>query len=45
VVSDHIYLLTDAQIDHLRKVQEWWQISYGDEDMNRILSKLRGEQI
>ena len=44
VVSDHIYLLTDAQIDHLRKVQEWWQISYGDEDMNRILSKLKGEQ-
>lgn len=44
VVADHIYLLTDAQIAHLAKVQEWWQISYGDEEMNQILCELRGEE-
>ena len=44
VVADHIYLLTDAQIEHLKKVQEWWQTSYDDEEMNRILNKLRGEE-
>lgn len=43
VVADHIYLLTDAQIEHLKKVQEWWQTSYDDEEMNRILNELRGE--
>lgn len=43
VVADHIYLLTDAQIVHLKKVQEWWQTSYDDEEMNKILYKLRGE--
>ena len=43
VVADHIYLLTDAQIVHLKKVQEWWQTSYDDEEMNKILYRLRGE--
>lgn len=44
VVADHVYLLTDTQIAHLVKVQEWWQISYGDEEMNQILCELKGEQ-
>lgn len=44
VVADHIYLLTNEQIAHLTKVQEWWQISYEDEEMNRILCELRGDQ-
>ncbi|MBP3901165.1 MAG: hypothetical protein J6D53_06900 [Blautia sp.] len=44
VVADHIYLLTDAQIAHLAKVQEWWQISYDDEEMNRILEELKGNE-
>ena len=43
VVADHIYLLTDAQIVHLKKVQEWWKTSYDDEEMNEILYELRGE--
>ena len=43
VVADHIYLLTDAQIVHLAKVQEWWQTSYDDEEMNQIIAELRGE--
>ena len=41
VVADHIYLLTDAQIVHLMKVQEWWHISYDDEEKNRILEELK----
>ena len=44
VVADHIYLLTDAQIAHLAKVQEWWQISYDDDEMDRILEELKGNE-
>ena len=25
VVTDHIYLLSDGQIEHLKQVQKWWQ--------------------
>lgn len=44
VVADHIYLLSDAQIDHLKKVQEWWQTSYDDEEKNEILKELEAER-
>lgn len=44
VVEDHIYLLSDAQIDHLKKVQEWWQTSYDDEEKNDILKELEAER-
>lgn len=40
VVADHIYLLTDKQIEHLKKVQKLWSISYSDEEMNQILKEL-----
>lgn len=40
VVADHIYLFTDKQIEHLKKVQKWWSISYGDEEKNQILKEL-----
>ena len=40
VVADHIYLLSDAQIDHLKKVQKLWSISYTDEEKNQILQDL-----
>lgn len=40
VVTDHIYLLSDAQINHLKKVQKFWQISYDDEEKNEILKEL-----
>lgn len=43
-VADHIYLLSDAQIDHLKKVQEWWQTSYDDEEKNAILKELEAER-
>ena len=43
VVIDHIYLLTDAQIEHLKRVEEWWHISYDDEEMNQILKEMEQE--
>lgn len=43
VVADHIYLLSDEQIEHLKQVQKWWAISYGDEEMSQILKELKSE--
>lgn len=43
VVADHIYLLSKEQINHLKKVQEWWQKSYADEEMNKIIKELAEE--
>lgn len=43
VVKDHIYLLTEAQVDHLKRVEEWWQTSYADEEMTQILENLKLE--
>ena len=43
VVADHIYLLTDRQIWHLKNVQKYWSISYCDEEMNRVLKELESE--
>ena len=44
VVADHIYLLSDAQINHLKRVQDWWQICYDDEEKNEILKELEAER-
>lgn len=44
VVADHIYLLSDAQVDHLKKVQKWWQTSYDDEEMEKIRKELESEK-
>lgn len=41
VVKDHIYLLTESQVDHLKRVEEWWQTSYADEEMTQILESLK----
>lgn len=43
VVANHIYLLSNEQIEHLKRVQKWWHISYVDEEMNRILTELESE--
>ncbi len=43
VIADHIYLLTDKQIKHLKKVQKWWSISYGDKEMCQILKELESK--
>lgn len=41
VVQDHLYLLSNAQIGHLRKLQAYWCTSYADNDMQEILITLR----
>ena len=43
VVADHIYLLSDEQIEHLKQVQKWWDIVYVDKEMNQILAELERE--
>lgn len=43
VVADHIYLLSDEQIGHLKQIQKWWSIVYDDEEMNQILEELESE--
>lgn len=44
VVSDNIYLLTDKQIEHLKKIQKCWSISYVDEEMSQILKELKSAE-
>ena len=44
VVEDHIYLLSDGQIEHLKKVQKWWHTIYVDEEMKQILEELESEE-
>lgn len=43
VVADHIYLLSDKQVEHLKKIQKLWSISYVDEEKNQILKGLESE--
>lgn len=45
VVADHIYLLSDGQIEHLKQVQKWWHIEYADEEMKQILAELESEDL
>jgi hypothetical protein len=41
VVQDHLYLLSNEQIEHLKKVQAFWRTSYADEELNEILKELQ----
>ena len=43
VVADHIYLLSDGQIEHLKQVQKWWNTVYDNKEMNQILAELESE--
>ena len=43
VVLDHLYLLSEEQLKHVIKLQEYWQTSYGDEERTNILKQLKGE--
>lgn len=44
VVTDHIYLLSDEQIEHLKKVQKVCKIVYVDTEMEEILTELEKEE-
>lgn len=43
VVLDHLYLLTDEQIRHIQYLENYWNISYGDEEKEAIKRKLESE--
>lgn len=43
VVLDHLYLFTDEQIEHIKKIQRKWQICYGNKEKNKILNDLNRE--
>lgn len=43
VVFDHLYLFNKEQIEHLIKLQEFWQTSYADEELQKILKELYKE--
>lgn len=43
VVADHIYLLSDEQIEHLKQVQRLCHIAYVDKEMKQILAELESE--
>ena len=40
VVLDHLYLLSDTQLKHIIALQEYWQTSYCDAEMQRIYNNL-----
>lgn len=42
VVKDHLYLLSRKQLNHIVKLQKYWQTSYGDDEKNRIFKELKG---
>jgi len=43
VVFDHLYLFTKKQIKHLIALERYWQISYGDDELGKILKQIREE--
>ena len=43
VVQDHLYLLSNEQIEHLKKVQAYWQSSSTDKEYNKILKELEND--
>lgn len=44
VVQDHLYLLSNEQIEHLKKVQAFWSTGSIDEEYNKILKELQNER-
>ena len=43
VVLDHLYLLSEAQLRHVIKLEERWRISYTDTERTTILRRLQHE--
>ena len=43
VISDHLYLLTPAQLAHFINLQRYWCTSYDDPEKTAILKELKGE--
>lgn len=45
VVFEHLYLLTPAQLKHVIKLQKYFQISYSDDEKEKIVAGLKKEAI
>lgn len=43
VVLDHLYLLSEAQLRHVIKLEEHWRMSYTDRERTAILERLKFE--
>lgn len=41
VVLDHLYLLSEEQLQHVIRLERGWQISYGDQERSEILKNIR----
>ena len=41
VVTDHLYLFSQEQIEHILELQRYWEISYTDDGRSDILSELK----
>lgn len=40
VVLDHLYLFSKEQVEHILKLEKYWQTSYGDEECSQIREDL-----
>ena len=45
VVLDHLYLLSEAQLRHIIKLEECWHISYANMERTAILERLEREHL
>ena len=45
VVLDHLYLLSEAQLRHIIKLEEYWHISYANMERTAILERLEREHL
>lgn len=45
VVLDHLYLLSEAQLRHIIKLEEYWRISYANMERTAILERLEREHL
>ena len=43
VVMEHLYLFSEKQVKHIIKLQSYWQISYGDPQLEKILEEIKAE--
>lgn len=41
VVIDHLYLLTETQLQHIISLQQFWQASYVDDEKDKVLQELK----
>lgn len=40
VVTDHLYLFSPAQVQHVLNLQRYWSMSYSDDEKSNILKEI-----